>query len=198
MTSPSAVPAGWYADPSGLPALRWWDGREWTSHVQPGAPATPPTTISAGWRGGPATKPVGEPTPGPHTTADFYAPTAPSAAPAEGAALPAAPAYSPSTSFLAQPVDSVSEQLGYTSPAPIPASPAVKRTQKRAVIVGAVSLVINPLLLCSLYAILMGLREIRSSAPGTPERRDGTLATTLGAAGILTQAALAATLVVLL
>ncbi|MEV6302831.1 DUF2510 domain-containing protein [Actinoplanes sp. NPDC051861] len=199
MTSPSAVPAGWYADPSGLPALRWWDGREWTSHVQPGAPAVPPTTISAGWRGGPATKPVGDPSPGPHTpvlpTDDMYAPTAPPAAVAEGAAQPA---YSPSTAFLTQPVDSVSEQLGYASPAPIPVSPAATRPQKRAVIVGAVSLLINPLLLCSLYAILMGLREIKSSAPGSPERRDGTLAAALGATGILTQAAIAAAVVMLL
>ena len=27
------VPAGWYADPLGLPQLRWWDNHAWTEHV---------------------------------------------------------------------------------------------------------------------------------------------------------------------
>ncbi|WP_430783386.1 DUF2510 domain-containing protein [Actinoplanes sp. G11-F43] len=35
-------PAGWYADPSGLPAQRWWDGGRWTDHIQPGGPPMPP------------------------------------------------------------------------------------------------------------------------------------------------------------
>ena len=26
-------PAGWYADPSGEPGLRWWDGSQWTEHT---------------------------------------------------------------------------------------------------------------------------------------------------------------------
>jgi hypothetical protein len=29
----TAVPAGWYADPSGLPQLRWWDSTAWSEHV---------------------------------------------------------------------------------------------------------------------------------------------------------------------
>lgn len=29
----SAVPAGWYADPSGRYELRYWDGTAWTEHV---------------------------------------------------------------------------------------------------------------------------------------------------------------------
>jgi hypothetical protein len=28
-----AVPAGWYADPSGRYELRYWDGSAWTEHV---------------------------------------------------------------------------------------------------------------------------------------------------------------------
>jgi len=29
----AAVPAGWYADPSGRFELRYWDGAAWTEHV---------------------------------------------------------------------------------------------------------------------------------------------------------------------
>jgi uncharacterized protein YxjI len=36
--SNSAPPAGWYADPSGEHALRWWDGSTWTGHTQDGQP----------------------------------------------------------------------------------------------------------------------------------------------------------------
>ena len=32
--SNSAPAAGWYADPSGQHALRWWDGDTWTEHTQ--------------------------------------------------------------------------------------------------------------------------------------------------------------------
>jgi hypothetical protein len=32
MTEPT--PAGWYSDPSGSGAVRWWDGMQWTEHVQ--------------------------------------------------------------------------------------------------------------------------------------------------------------------
>ncbi|HWS31332.1 MAG TPA: DUF2510 domain-containing protein [Actinoplanes sp.] len=37
-----AKPAGWYADPSGLPARRWWDGRQWTERIEPGGEPIPP------------------------------------------------------------------------------------------------------------------------------------------------------------
>jgi hypothetical protein len=30
---PAAIPAGWYADPSGAFSLRYWDGSGWTGHV---------------------------------------------------------------------------------------------------------------------------------------------------------------------
>jgi uncharacterized protein YxjI len=32
--SNAAPPPGWYADPSGEHALRWWDGNTWTQHTQ--------------------------------------------------------------------------------------------------------------------------------------------------------------------
>ena len=33
--APSAQPQGWYPDPGGLQALRWWDGTRWSPHAQP-------------------------------------------------------------------------------------------------------------------------------------------------------------------
>ncbi len=33
--TPSGPPPGWYGDPGGAPALRWWDGGRWTEHTQP-------------------------------------------------------------------------------------------------------------------------------------------------------------------
>lgn len=32
---PVVAPAGWYPDPNGAPAQRWWDGHQWTAHVAP-------------------------------------------------------------------------------------------------------------------------------------------------------------------
>ena len=43
---PSAPP-GWYPDPSGQPANRWWDGVRWTPHVQPWSP--PAKRQSTAW-----------------------------------------------------------------------------------------------------------------------------------------------------
>jgi Protein of unknown function (DUF2510) len=31
-------PRGWYRDPAGSSALRWWDGQRWTDHIAPSAP----------------------------------------------------------------------------------------------------------------------------------------------------------------
>jgi uncharacterized protein YxjI len=39
--SNSAPPAGWYADPSGQHAMRWWDGNTWTEHTQDQQQAPP-------------------------------------------------------------------------------------------------------------------------------------------------------------
>lgn len=37
----TTTPAGWYPDPTGGQHQRWWDGSQWTDHVNvPGAPAT--------------------------------------------------------------------------------------------------------------------------------------------------------------
>lgn len=35
-------PPGWYADPHGGTASRWWDVAQWTEHLQGTQPPTPP------------------------------------------------------------------------------------------------------------------------------------------------------------
>ena len=182
MTSPAQPPAGWYADPYGLPALRWWDGREWTSHVQPGAAATPPVV--------PAAAPAGSPLPGAHTVSPAEpALTAPSVTAPAGASRTA-----PAPAFAMQPVDAVPARPGGrpTPATPAPAATGVTAPGNRAVLVGAISLLINPLLLCSIYAITLGVRGLGES------RQRGMLAVALGAGGVATHALLAVLLVVLL
>ena len=46
-TSTPPVPPGWYPDPHGAPAQRWWDGAQWSSHTapQPGYPPYGSTTV---------------------------------------------------------------------------------------------------------------------------------------------------------
>lgn len=41
MTAPPPPP-GWYPDPAGTPATRWWDGQNWTDHLQQPAAPQPP------------------------------------------------------------------------------------------------------------------------------------------------------------
>ncbi len=40
LPDPPDIPPGWYPDPRGFPAHRWWDGWAWTEHVAP-LPAPP-------------------------------------------------------------------------------------------------------------------------------------------------------------
>jgi hypothetical protein len=55
---------GWYADPSGGPGVRWWDGNAWTAHTQPSAYVPSPqaphaaqqmTPVTPGQAHGPST-----------------------------------------------------------------------------------------------------------------------------------------------
>ena len=41
--SSSGPPPGWYNDPGGVPALRWWDGSQWTQHTRPAGEPQPGT-----------------------------------------------------------------------------------------------------------------------------------------------------------
>jgi uncharacterized protein DUF2510/fibronectin type III domain protein len=84
--TPPAVPAAWYADPSGRHEIRYWDGTAWTVHVadkgvvaidtgEPTAPPLPaPVTVPAA-----AASPVSTPAPK-QVTAPVAAPGAPDAA----------------------------------------------------------------------------------------------------------------------
>ncbi len=50
---PLAIAPGWYPDPQGLPAQRWWDGARWTDHSAP--TPNPAVSYPVGYRpGGPA------------------------------------------------------------------------------------------------------------------------------------------------
>lgn len=46
--SPDLPPAGWYPDPAGAAALRWWNGVTWsdTTHPQPGYEVPPENPVS--------------------------------------------------------------------------------------------------------------------------------------------------------
>jgi hypothetical protein len=39
--APTGIPQGWYPDPSGQAALRWWNGYAWTSDTHTGETANP-------------------------------------------------------------------------------------------------------------------------------------------------------------
>ena len=42
---PAGAPAGWYPDPFGQPAQRYYDGRGWTDHLAVHAPALRPAAV---------------------------------------------------------------------------------------------------------------------------------------------------------
>lgn len=44
--SGSDIPAGWYPDPEGRPADRYWDGSAWTADTRPQAPPAPTSTAA--------------------------------------------------------------------------------------------------------------------------------------------------------
>jgi membrane protease YdiL (CAAX protease family) len=90
MVTDGLPPAGWYPDPAGAAAERWWDGRGWTGHLRPGpaqaqagwgAPVGAGPTVAAGLTGGPW-RPRGSwpsteapaPTSGPNSPTDAWPP----------------------------------------------------------------------------------------------------------------------------
>lgn len=63
-------PAGWYRDPNGV--VRWWDGGNWTAHVQPpGRTVSPETTAATTTT--PIRVPVSRPSPPPHSRSRQWA-----------------------------------------------------------------------------------------------------------------------------
>ncbi|ALJ21332.1 DUF2510 domain-containing protein [Microbacterium sp. No. 7] len=90
-----STPAGWYDDGHGT--QRWWDGTQWTEHVQPAAAPTPPAPAA--------------PTPAePVAPAASTPPYAAAATPPYAATAPYAPSYQTAPAYAAAP------------PAPAPAS----------------------------------------------------------------------------
>ena len=47
-------PPGWYPDPAGSGGVRWWDGQDWTDHVQRAQAPAPQTQRMAPSAGGPS------------------------------------------------------------------------------------------------------------------------------------------------
>jgi hypothetical protein len=166
-------PAGWYGDPSGLPAQRWWDGRQWTDHVQPGGTPTPPPN---GYF--PPVPPSGPAAPGPHTVAPddpeqvpLYATQPPAAQPsaAQSAASrqhsgphalpenrPAAPPPHPevpAVPYSMPPVDAVARQTAFSIA--VSPEPDSERAAGWRRIAGPVSLALIAALVLALVAIIL-------------------------------------------
>lgn len=52
--STNLPPAGWHPDPENPSgSVRWWDGSQWTAHVQPVTPMAAPTAWGNGGAAGP-------------------------------------------------------------------------------------------------------------------------------------------------
>ncbi|NMO53674.1 DUF2510 domain-containing protein [Actinoplanes sp. TBRC 11911] len=126
----TATPAGWYADPSGQPAQRWWDGQAWTAHVQP----TPPAPVSA---------------------QQFYGQTADPAYGQPAAVVqPSAPGYGVGYPGQPQPGGGL-----YNAAADVPGGKNMPA--RNALILGIISLIINPLCLPAIGAIVYGILGIK-------------------------------------
>lgn len=52
ISMPAGPPPGWYPDPNGLWALRWWDGARWTLNTQRPSPRPPYPNAAASASGG--------------------------------------------------------------------------------------------------------------------------------------------------
>jgi hypothetical protein len=161
-------PAGWYGDPSGLPAQRWWDGRQWTDHVQPGGTPTPPPN---GYF--PPIPPSGPAAPGPHTVAPddpeqvpLYAtqpPAAqlaasrqhsgPHALPENRPAVPPPHPEVPAVPYSMPPVDAVARQTAFSIA--VSPEPDSERAAGWRRIAGPVSLALIAALVLALVAIIL-------------------------------------------
>jgi len=48
-TGSTPIPRGWYPDPSGTTAWRWWDGSAWTEHTSAPAPSAPEAYLATAY-----------------------------------------------------------------------------------------------------------------------------------------------------
>ncbi|MBO3741177.1 DUF2510 domain-containing protein [Actinoplanes flavus] len=155
-------PAGWYADPSGLPAQRWWDGGKWTDHIQPGGPPTPPPNGFF-----PPVPPTGPAAPGRHTVApgdpdDAPLRTAQPASARQGglpllsgsrSAPPAPHPEVPAVPYAMPPVDAAPGRTVAGTPEPLPGPSA--REPHRMILPAAVAVVALVVLTLTAYLVLL-------------------------------------------
>jgi hypothetical protein len=166
----SAFAPGWYSDPNGMPANRWWDGNGWTEHLQPtGTQAGQPVAQYAA----PAPSypdqyvapqpSVAQYTP-PVPQAQPLAPTPQYAAPGFPAASPAAPlAVHPEGTFT--PVAAPAKRGRYNPYDPTADLASGKNTPARnALILGIIALVINPVCIPALAAVFWGIVGIKRAS----------------------------------
>ena len=163
-------PAGWYTDPADAGQQRWWGGVSWTDHVQEIPFVPEPVVLS---------RPAMREDPAEDSAVEVAVQT-----PAESGQSPAQATDEPSVQVPVQP--GVAQA---TAPAgePAPARPSVQRIDAHRIVytpdegpakantpalvslvLGIVSILVNPLLLVGIVALILGiigLRRANSSFP---------------------------------
>jgi hypothetical protein len=155
----AAIAAGWYKDPAGSSALRWWDGTQWTNHLQQSAPPAPPQP--------------------PQPTA--YQPVPPVYAPVQQA--PAAPelslsSYSPMTGYAQLPRDNSLGNDPYSGRARlanVPVNNAVAWVSFVAGLVSIASIFAFALFPGSYFLPVFGLTAIITGARAISRHRRGSV-----------------------
>lgn len=149
-----STPAGWYDDGKG--SRRWWDGSQWTEHVQPPAASVAPAEPTATADAVPGTA---DDVAAPATTDDV------AHAPSVQAPAPAAPAHSATSPYQAAP--GYPPGPGYPPASDYPPAPArSSRKWVLWVVIGVVALMIVGGALFFIITSLVGV--IQNSVPIPP------------------------------